>query len=38
MDYDAYDALLHHIFKEVTTTPSMTFRPFVSHSVFADAR
>jgi hypothetical protein len=30
MDYDAYDALLHHIFKQVTTMP-LSLSVFVSY-------
>ena len=36
MDYDAYDALLHHIFRQVRQVASVTASLFVS-SFFADA-
>jgi hypothetical protein len=39
MDYDAYDALLHHIFRQVRHKTSDFFRPFLSYLAFvADAR
>jgi hypothetical protein len=34
MDYDAYDALLHHIFRQVHPQTRLTFRLFLSHLAF----